>query len=142
MAENDNGKSERIVTKMFENDAFSRWLGISILEALPGKVSLSLIVRKEFTNGFGVAHGGITYSLADSALAFSANGHGRHALSIETSVSHTRPVMEGDILTAHVEELVNSRKLGIYHINIYNQHSELVALFKGTVFKKDTEWDV
>jgi acyl-CoA thioesterase len=66
-------KPNEIVHKMFDNDAFSKWLGIVVEEISEGKCVLSMTIRKEMTNGFGIAHGGITYSLADSALAFAAN---------------------------------------------------------------------
>lgn len=142
MEENKIETAQKIVSKMMANDEFSHWLGIRVVEILPGKVTLSMDVRREFTNGFKVAHGGICYSLADSALAFSANGHGRHSLSIETSISHTRPVYEGDILTTEVTEISGSRTLGLYHVMIYNQKSELVAAFKGTVYRKETSWEL
>ncbi len=134
-------KASSIIDKMFLNDPFSQWLGIRRVEELPGSVILELTVRKEMLNGFGIAHGGITYSLADSALAFSANGHGIQSVSIETSVSHTKPVKEGDILrTAVVEESLTS-KIGIYTVSIFNQKEEKVALFKGTVYRTGKEWE-
>ena len=92
-------------------------------------------------NGFGIAHGGITYSLADSALAFSANGHGIQSVSIETSVSHTKPVKEGDTLRTSVVEESLTSKIGIYTVSIFNQKEEKVALFKGTVYRTGKEWE-
>lgn len=143
MIENqENIKARLIVDKMYQNDAFSKWLGIVVEEVFPGKVKLSMQVREEFTNGFKVAHGGIAYALADSALAFASNGYGRHALSIETSISHTRPVMSGEKLIAITEELSSSRSLAIYHVTITNERQESVAFFKGTVFKKDKTWEL
>lgn len=118
-----------------DSDAFSQWLGIEILKTGPGICELKMTVRQEMTNGFGIAHGGITYSLADSALAFASNAHGTQAVSIETSISHTRPVKIGDVLLATAEEKNNSRKFGIYEIKITNQDQKVVALFKGTVFR-------
>lgn len=143
MKENQEHINARlIVDKMYQNDAFSKWLGIEVEDVLPGKVKLSMQVREEFTNGFKVAHGGITYALADSALAFASNGYGRHALSIETSISHTRPVMSGEKLFATTEELSSSRTLAIYQVRIINERQESVAFFKGTVFKKDRTWEL
>ena len=142
MEEASNEKARQIVNKMYKHDAFSQWLGITLEDVKPGKVQVGMKVRSEFTNGFKVAHGGITFSLADSALAFASNGHGKHALSIETSISHTKPVFEGDLLTAITEELVNTRTIGIYHIKVLNQLNELVAIFKGTVYKKEKEWEI
>lgn len=135
-------KVSSIIDKMFLNDPFSQWLGIRRIEEIAGSVTLELTVRKEMLNGFGIAHGGITYSLADSALAFSANGHGIQSVSIETSISHTKPVKEGDILRTHVVEENLTSKIGIYTITILNQLDEKVALFKGTVYRTGKEWEV
>ena len=131
-----------IIDKMYNNDPFSKWLGIERIEEKPGEVVLQLTVRAEMLNGFDIAHGGITYSLADSALAFSANGHGIQSVSIETSISHTKPVKEGDILRTHVVEESLTSKIGIYSISILNQHQEKVALFKGTVYRTGKSWEV
>lgn len=130
----------RVVDQMFNNDPFSKWLGIERLSETPGACTLRMTVREEMLNGFAIAHGGITYSLADSALAFAANGHGIRSVSVETSISHTQPVKEGDILTATAEEKSCSKKIGIYHVNITNQDNQTVALFKGTVYRTGKPW--
>lgn len=132
----------RVVDEMYNNDAFSQWLGIERVEGGAGKSVLKMTVRKEMLNGFGIAHGGITYSLADSALAFAANGHGIQSMSIETSISHTKAVKEGDILIAEAMEKSLTSKIGIYEIVVRNQHSQTVALFKGTVYRTGKEWEV
>ncbi len=129
-----------IVDKMYNGDAFSQWLGIERLEERPGYCRLQMTVREEMTNGFKIAHGGITYSLADSALAFASNSHGRQAVSIETSISHTRPVHINDVLTAEATELNITNATAIYDIKITNQNKEVVALFKGTVYRTKKEW--
>ncbi len=125
---------------MFDNDAFSQWLGIEILDLDAGSALLQMTVRPEMTQGFGIAHGGITYSLADSALAFASNAHGIKALSVETSISHLLAVQSGDILTAKATEESLSNKFGLYHVKITNQHDKTVALFKGTVYRTSKEW--
>ncbi len=129
-----------IVDKMYNGDAFSQWLGIERLEDRPGYCRLQMTVREEMINGFKIAHGGITYSLADSALAFASNSHGRQAVSIETSISHTRPVHINDVLTAEATELNITNATAIYDIKITNQNKEVVALFKGTVYRTKKEW--
>jgi len=125
---------------MFDSDAFSQWLGIEILDLDAGSALLQLTVRPEMTQGFGIAHGGITYSLADSALAFASNAHGIKALSVETSISHLLAVQSGDILTAKATEESLSNKFGLYHVKITNQEDKTVALFKGTVYRTSKEW--
>jgi acyl-CoA thioesterase len=132
--------AEKVVDTMYANDHFSEWLGIERVKVEPGHCILKLTVRKDMLNGFGIAHGGITYSLADSALAFASNSHGRKAVSIETSISHTEQVHEGDVLTATAEETKLSNKIGVYSIIVTNQKNEKVALFKGTVYRTSGEW--
>ena len=129
-----------IVDKMYEDDLFSKWLGIDILEKEIGKSKLVMTIRQEMVNGFGFAHGGITYSLADSALAFASNSQGRQSMSIETSISHTKPSHVGDVLTAEAIEESISYKIAIYHIAVKNQNNETVALFKGTVYRTSKNW--
>ncbi|MEQ9188807.1 MAG: hotdog fold thioesterase [Cryomorphaceae bacterium] len=132
--------AKRVVDKMYNNDPFSKWLGIERIEDGVGTSALRMKVRGEMLNGFAIAHGGITYALADSALAFASNGHGKKAVSVETSISHTMQVKEGDVLTTFVEEKNLTNKIGIYHIEIRNQQDEIVALFKGTVYRTSKDW--
>lgn len=136
-----SNKAYAIAKKMmYDNDAFSQWLGIEILELDAGKAILKMTVREEMTQGFGIAHGGISYSLADSALAFASNSHGRKAVSVETSISHLLPVLKGDILIAEAIEENLGNKIAVYNIRITNQDSKLVAIFKGTVYRTFKEW--
>jgi acyl-CoA thioesterase len=128
-------KPTEIVERMYANDAFSQWLGIEVLEVTPGSCRLQMTVREEMTNGFGVAHGGITYALADSALAFASNSHGQQSMSIETSISHLKKVAVKDVLTVVAKELSLSHKIAVYSMAITNQRGERVADFKGTVYR-------
>lgn len=121
-------------------DYLSQWLGIKVLDVGVGHCKLQLTVRKEMLNGFGIAHGGITYCLSDSALAFASNSHGPQAVSIETSISHTAKVSEGDVLTAQAKELSRSKKIGFYEVVIKNQEDKIVSLFKGTVYVTEKTW--
>ena len=132
--------SEQIVDLMFNNDPFSQWLGIQRISEEPGNSVLKMTVREDMLNGFGIAHGGIAYALADSALAFASNGYGRQALSVETSISHVKKVKESDVLTTRVEEVNLTNKIGIYQVFIENQNKELVAVFKGTVYRTEKYW--
>lgn len=127
---------------MLNNDAFSQWLGIEIIDQGLGFSVLTMTVREEMTNGFKIAHGGISYSLADSALAFASNSYGVQAVSIETSISHTKAIKVGDQLLAKAKEESKTRKIGIYSIRIENQDKEIVALFKGTVYFTPKEWEI
>ena len=135
-------KATAIIDAMMNKDYFSQWLGIERLEERDGFCKLKMTIRKEMCNGFEIAHGGISYSLADSALAFASNSHGRHAVSVETSISHIKPLKANDIIIATAEEKSRSNKIAIYEVRVEKESGELVALFKGTVFRKETEWDV
>ncbi|MEM1322489.1 MAG: hydroxyphenylacetyl-CoA thioesterase PaaI [Bacteroidota bacterium] len=136
-------KAHQIVKQqMYENDAFSQWLGIEVVELEKGRALLKMTVREEMTNGFKIAHGGITYALADSALAFACNSHGRKTVSVETSIAHTRPVPVGTVLWAEAKEEHLGNKIANYSVKIKNQEQELVALFKGTVYRTSQEWEI
>ena len=130
----------KIVNKMYDQDAFSQWLGIEIVDVSEGYCQLKMKVRKEMLNGFHIAHGGIAYSLADSALAFASNSHGRKSLSVETSISHMVSIKAGDMLTAMTKELSRSDKIGIYLITITNKENQEIAIFKGTVYRTSKNW--
>lgn len=131
---------QKVINQMYNNDAFSQWLGIDIIDVKEGYCKLRMEVREEMLNGFQIAHGGIAYSLADSALAFASNSLGRKSLSVETSISHTISVRSGDELTAITEELSVSDKIGVFLITITNQKKQQVATFKGTVYRTSKEW--
>jgi acyl-CoA thioesterase len=132
-------QSHEIVNKMIDGDAFSQWLGITILNLNEGTCTLEMTTRPEMVNGFGILHGGITYSLADSALAFASNSQGKHAVSIETSISHLAKVVVNEQLVAIAKEISMSNRIAVYEVKITNERHELVALFKGTVYRMK-EW--
>ena len=132
--------AKRVVDKMINGDAFSQWLGIEVLEVAEGFCKLKMTVREEMTNGFNIAHGGISYSLADSALAFAANSDGIQSLSVETSISHTKKVMIGDTLIAETQEISKTKKSAVYNINITNQDNIEIAHFQGKVYRTEREW--
>ncbi|MBL0340980.1 MAG: hydroxyphenylacetyl-CoA thioesterase PaaI [Bacteroidetes bacterium] len=125
---------------MMAQDYFSQWLGIQVESVSPGNCRLSLTLRKEMLNGFGIAHGGIAFSLADSALAFASNSHNRKSLVIETSMSFTAPAREGDVLTAEAEEVNLTGRTGIYYVTVTDQENKKLAVFKGIVFRKPDHW--
>lgn len=133
--------SHEIVNMMMSNDFFSQWLGIDVIETGSGTCKLRLTVRREMLNGFGIAHGAITYAIADSALAFASNSHGQKSVSVETSISHTQPLKEGDIILAEACEEHRSNKIAIYTVKVINlTNNEVVALFKGTVYRTSQNW--
>ncbi len=134
--------AKKIVDQMYNNDAFSQWLGIKRLEDGLGKSVIQMTVRPEMTNGFGIAHGGITYAFADSAFAFASNSKGRKSVSVETSISHTRALKVGEVITATATEESCTNKIGVYRVVVTNEAQEVVAIFKGVVYRTSKEWMV
>lgn len=127
--------AEAVVRGMLDRDEFSRWLGIEAVEIAPRRSVTRMTVRQEMVNGFGVAHGGIAYSLADSALAFACNTHGAVTVAVENSIGYPAKVEVGDVLTATAEEDGASNRLMFYRVLVRNQHGAVVVTFRGTVYK-------
>ena len=133
-------KGEAIPHKMLSQDAYSQWLGIQILESKLGYCKVAMTIRKEMLNSMNYAHGGVSYALADTAFGFAANTHGKYAVSIESSINHIEALEEGDYLIAEsVIEKVNN-KLGFNIIEV-KRNDELVALFKGVVYRTQKDWE-
>lgn len=127
--------ARKVVDHMMDNDLFSQWLGIEVIEIREGYSKIQLAVRKEMVNGFGIAHGGIAFSLADSALAFACNNRNNLSVALDVTITFTKAVNVNDILTAEAKEIHNGKSTGVYLISIFNQKNEQVALFKGTCFR-------
>lgn len=131
----NNELAKNVVAHMMQHDLFSQWLGISVLKIEEGYSKITMTVRQEMINGFGIVHGGICFSLADSAFAFACNNRNVLSVALDTSINFTKPVHVGDILIAEAKELHNGRSTGLYHITVTNQNKHVVALFKGTCFR-------
>ena len=127
--------SQALVAHMMQHDLFSQWLGIEVLDVKDGYSKITMTVRQEMINGFGIVHGGIAFSLSDSAFAFACNNRNVLSVALDTSINFTKPVHVGDVLVAEAKELHNGKSTGLYHITVTNQHDHIVALFKGTCFR-------
>lgn len=126
-----------VVSHMMEHDLFSQWLGIEVIEIKEGYSRIKMTVRKEMVNGFGIVHGGIAFSLADSAFAFACNNRNVLSVALDTAINFTKPVHVDDVLTAEAKEIHNGRTTGLYHIRITNQKDHEVAFFKGLCYRTD-----
>jgi len=129
----------KIPHKMLSLDPFSTWMGIEIISVGIGECKLGLTIRPEMLNSMGKAHGGITYTLADTAFGFAANTHGKFAVSIETSINHIEALEAGDYITAEAIIDITKRKLG-FHIIEVKKEETVVALFKGVVYRTQKDW--
>src|SRR6476620_3727431 len=128
-----------VVSHMMEYDLFSQWLGIEVIDVKEGYSKIRMTVREEMINGFGIVHGGIAFSLSDSAFAFACNNRNVLSVALDTSINFLKPVHPGDILTAEAKEVHNGKSTGLYHITVSNQRDHVVAMFKGTCFRTGKE---
>lgn len=128
-------QAAQVVETMLTQDAFSHWLGIELLETREGYSRIKMTVRTEMVNGLGIAHGGIAFSLADSAFAFACNNRNNLSVALDVTISFMKAVQIGDELVAEAKEVHNGRSTGVYLITVTNQRNEQIALFKGTCFR-------
>ena len=120
---------------MLAQDAFSRWLGVSLVAVTPGRCVMRMRVRDDMMNGFGVSHGGIVFAFADSAMAFACNGGTNVTVAVDNQVAYPAAVKVNDELTAEAVEDSVTGRFGFYRVTIRNQHDVIVALFRGTVYR-------
>lgn len=141
-----NGHSDeavnRVVDLLHRQDQFSKWAGIQLVNIAPGVSAVRMTIREEMVNGFGICHGGIIFSLADTALALAANSYGKISLALDVNISYTEQVHPGDVLTAEADEQSSSNKVAVYNVTVTNQNKAVVALFRGTVYKTGKEIDL
>jgi acyl-CoA thioesterase len=130
-------RAREVVEGMLARDRYSAWLGLELISVEPGTASCRMTVREEMVNGFGVSHGGIVFSLADSAFAFACNSSGYITVSIENSIRYPAAIHPGDVLTATVKEVGSSKRLGYFAGAVTNQNSKVVGLFTGTSYRTD-----
>ena len=131
---------EQIVQKMLSQDLFSQWLNIKLIAIKSGECKLQLKVNSKMTNGFKIAHGGICFSISDSALAFAANANGFICYTIETSLSYHKKILLEDRLTVEAKELYKTEKNAHYEVTVYNIQREIVSVMNGVVHVSKKEW--
>lgn len=141
MSRDPQALAQAVVDGMYSKDAMSQWLGIQVTEVSPGGATCTMTVREDMLNGFGVCHGGVTFCLADSALAFASNTNGQVTVSVDNSISYPSPVRAGDRLNARAEELSAGRRMAFYRVTVTRQDGKPVAHFRGTVFRTDERHD-
>jgi acyl-CoA thioesterase len=130
-------RAQRVVEVMFQQDAYSRWLGVEILAVEPARVTTRMTVRPEMLNGLGVCHGGVTFAFADSAFAFACNTQGNLTVSIENSMTYPAAARAGDVLTAVAEEEAGSNRIRYYRVVVTKADGSPVGLFRGTAYRTE-----
>lgn len=135
MKEERDLSPKEVLDSMISRDLFTRWLGLQVDDIKPGYCRLHFTVRENMLNGFLNVHGGVLFSASDSAFAFACNSHGRITVALDVSITFTRPVQIGELLTVEAQELYLGDKTGLYEIRTTNEKDELVCLFKGTAYR-------
>ena len=131
MTEDAQQQASACATHVFGKDRVASALGMELLEAAPGTATISLTVTEPMTNGHGSCHGGITFTLADTAFALACNSHNQVTVASGCDISFLAPVWPGDRLTARATERDRRHRSGIYDVTVSNQKGEQVALFRG-----------
>lgn len=125
----------QVADYMFNQDFFSQWMNIKLIEVKENYCLIEMPVRKEMLNGLKTVHGGVTFAFADSALAFSSNNTGDAAVALNCIINFTKAGKEDDVFRAESILVNDTRKTAVYDIQITNQNHELIAKFVGTVYK-------
>lgn len=123
--------AERVAAEMYARDRASKAMGMRIVKVTPGRAELTMQVRADMLNGHATCHGGLIFTLADSAFAFACNSANMTTVASGCSIDFMTPAREHDVLTATGQERVLSGRTGVYDIEVKNQHGETVALFRG-----------
>ena len=123
--------AERAVQAVYKSDRASQRLGMTIESVAPGEARVTMRIRPDMVNGHGICHGGVIFTLADSAFAFACNSYNHNTLAAGAAIEFLAPGRENDVLTAVATERWRAGKSGIYEIEVHNQRGEVVALFRG-----------
>ncbi len=136
-------RAEKSAAAMMVNDETLRWLGMTLDTVGEGTAALSMTVERPHCNGHGMTHGGITFTLADTAFAYACNSRNRVTVAQHNMISYIAPGRLGDRLTATATELKAGRS-GIYDVTVTNQDGKVIAEFRGlsrtidgTLFEED-----
>ena len=123
--------AEASARAMYEQDRASQALGMRVLEVRPGYARLTMKVRADMVNGHQLCHGGLIFTLADSAFAFACNTYDLVTVASSGTIEFLLSGRLGDELTATAEERTRSKRIGVYDVSVHNQRGECVALFRG-----------
>ena len=124
-------RAERATQALFGGDRASQALGMAVESCGPGRATVTMTVRPDMVNGHRVCHGGLIFTLADSAFAFACNSHGDKTVAAGAAIEFLLPAREGDVLRAVATERWRAGRAGIYEIDVQNQRGETVAMFRG-----------
>ena len=120
---------------MYANDAAARGLGITIEEVRPGYARLRMAVVASMINGHDVAHGGLVFTLADTAFAYACNSRNERNVALNASISFVAPARSGETLVAVAHERSRAGRTGVYDVEVTGPDGSTVALFRGTSYR-------
>jgi acyl-CoA thioesterase len=121
----------RCADAMWAEDGASQAMGMQIVSVREGCAVLSMTVRENMVNGHGMCHGGMIFSLADSAFAFACNSQNFAAVASGASIEFLEPASAGDVLTASASIVNQGKKTGLYDVAVSNQNNRIIAQFRG-----------
>jgi acyl-CoA thioesterase len=125
------------VKENIENEPYAKLLGIKVVLLEPGHSSVTMKVRADYGNIFGIAHGGAVFSLLDVAFGSAANSYGTVAVALNVSINYIRPANAGDVLSAEAQEIARSKKVASFFIKAKNQSGEIIATAQSVAYLKN-----
>jgi acyl-CoA thioesterase len=127
--------AETVAAFMSKHDAFGRLLGMQVESVEPGRAVVSLVVTEQMMNGLGICHGGVTFSLADTAFAYACNSCGQKTVALSCNINFARSVAAGQKLRAIAEEQLVTGKTGVYDVKVIDENNRTIAVFRGTAYR-------
>jgi acyl-CoA thioesterase len=127
--------AEGVAASMYSRDTASRALGMRIVRIEPGFAELTMPVRADMLNGHAICHGGLIFTLADSAFAFACNSYNLSTVASGCAIEFIAPAREGDLLTARARERQLAGRTGVYDVEVANERGDVVALFRGKSYR-------
>ncbi|WP_299044933.1 hydroxyphenylacetyl-CoA thioesterase PaaI [uncultured Tateyamaria sp.] len=124
-------RAQRCADAMWATDQASQALGMRIVQVGPGTATLTMQVRKHMLNGHGICHGGMIFSLADSAFAFACNTYNQLAVAQTNQITYITPGQPDEVLTATATEIARHRRSGTYDVVVTGDDDRQIALFRG-----------
>ena len=124
-------RAERAAEAMWAKDAASQHMGMTIEEIGPGRAVLSMQIQPHHLNGHGICHGGILFTLADSAFAFACNSYNQLTVAQENQVTFLAPGQPGERLTATAQEQARAGRSGVYDVTVTGGDGRKLALMRG-----------
>lgn len=134
---NKNGEAlaQRVREAMYARDRAAQMLGIEVAEIAAGQATCTMTVREDMLNGHDICHGGIVFTLADTAFAYACNSRNERAVALQCSISFAAPARVGERLSAVAEERVAGGRTGTYDVTVFGPDGATIALFRGTNYR-------